>query len=242
MRGVDTVLATGTHHELRNFMKVVSTLFLTATAMISAVALHAGTNSFVVPEFRGTVNSEAGYWESFTVAYGAPGNLADKAGATTGAILTQTGSSGSFITGTGNIYDFSEGIQAFQLTDATSFTLGTVVLQTRTLGSELDYSSVTLSYTDGSGTHTLAPTSYLELDRGTTLGASVSSLFQWNLTGLAVTDYSVSFNGAGPSVSFDAMTLDTWNQHTLVVPEPSTYALLGLSGLMLGWRTLRRRR
>lgn len=242
MRGVGAVPATGTHRELRSTMKVVSTLFLSATALISATTLHAGTNNFVVPEFRGTANSEAGYWESFTVAYGAPGNLADKAGSTTGAILTQNGSPGSFITGTGNIYDFSEGIQAFQLTDATSFTLGTVVLQTRTLGSELDYSSVSLFYTDGSGTHSLAPTSYLELDRGTTLGASVSSLFQWNLTGLAVNEYSISFNGAGPSVSFDAMTLDTWNQHTLVVPEPSTYALLGLGSLMLGWRTLRKRR
>lgn len=223
-------------------MKVVSTLFLTATVLLSAASLHAGTNNFVVPEFRGTADSEAGYWESFTVALGAHGNLANMAGATTGAILTQMGSAGSFITGTGNIYDFSEGIQAFHLTDATTFTLGTVVLQTRTLGSELDYSSVTLTYTDAGGIHSLAPESYLELDRGTTLGASVSSLFQWNLTGLAVNEYSISFNGAGPSVSFDAMTLDTWNQYALVVPEPSTYALLGLGGVMLGWRTLRRRR
>ena len=242
MRGVGTVPATGTHRELRSPMKVVSTLLLTATALTSAATLHAGTNNFVVPEFRGTANSEAGYWETFSVAYGAPGNLADKAGATTGAILTQNGSASSFITGSGNIYDFSEGIQAFQLTDATSFTLGTVVLQTRTLGSELNYGSVTLTYTDAVGTHSLAPVSYLELDRGTTLGASVSSLFQWNLTGLAVNEYSIAFNGAGPSVSFDAMTLDTWNQHMLVVPEPSTYALLGLGGLMLGWRTLRKRR
>ena len=59
-------------------MKVVSTLFLSATALISATTLHAGTNNFVVPEFRGTANSEAGYWESFTVAYGAPGNLAQQ--------------------------------------------------------------------------------------------------------------------------------------------------------------------
>lgn len=223
-------------------MNVFSNLAIASTVLFSTTTLRAGTNNFVVPEFRGTANSEAGYWESFTIAYGAPGNSADMAGATTGAILTQTGSAGSFITGTGNIYDFSEGIQAFQVSDATPFTPGTVVLQTRTLGSELDYGSVTLSYTDGSGVHSLSPASHLELDRGTTLGASVSSLFQWDLTGLAVTEYSISFNGAGPSVSFDAMTLDTWNQYALVVPEPSTYALLGLGGAMLGWRTLRRRR
>ncbi len=242
MRGVGVVSATGTHRELRSSMNVVSTYFTAAAALLSAATLHAGTNNFVVPELRDSANSEAGYWESFTVAYGVPGNLADKAGSTTGAILTQTGSAASFITGTGNIYDFSDGIQAFQLTDATPFSLGTVVLQTRTLGSELDYSSVALTYSDGFGTHSLAPVSRLELDRGTTLGASVSSLYQWDLTGLAVNEYSISFHGAGPSVSFDAMTLDTWNQYALVVPEPSTYALLGLGGVMLGWRTLRRRR
>lgn len=242
MRGVATMLATGTHRELRSNMNVVLNLSIVTAVAFSATTLHAGTNNFVVPEFRGTANSEAGYWESFTVAFGAPGNLADKAGATTGAILTQNGSAASFITGTGNIYDFSDGIQAFQLTDATAFTLGTVVLQTRTLGSELDYGSVFLSYSDGAGTHSLAPVSRLELDRGTTLGASVSTLYQWDLTGLSVNEYSISFHGAGPSVSFDAMTLDTWNQYALVVPEPSTYALLGLGGVMLGWRTLRRRR
>ena len=177
-----------------------------------------------------------------SVAFGAPGNLADKAGSTTGAILTQTGSASSFITGSGNIYDSSASIQSFQLTDATPFSLGTVVLQTRTLGSELDYGSVFLSYSDGTGSHSLAPLARLELDRGTTLGASVSSLYQWDLSGLGVTAYSLSFNGAGPSVSFDSMTVDTWNQFATVVPEPSTYALLGLGGLMLGWRTIRRRR
>jgi hypothetical protein len=242
MRGVASMPAAGTYRELRSIMNVVLNLSIAIAVAFSATTLRAGTNNFVVPEFRGTANSEAGYWESFTVAFGAPGNLADKAGATTGAVLTQNGSTASFITGSGNIYDFSEGIQAFQLTDATPFTLGTVVLQTRTLGSEVNYGSVTLTYTDAGGVHSLAPESHLELDRGTTLGASVSSLFQWDLTGLTVNEYSIAFNGADPSVSFDAMTLDTWNQYALVVPEPSTYALLGLGGVMLGWRTLRRRR
>jgi hypothetical protein len=225
-------------------MQLVSFLpgaVLAATLALGGASAHASTNNFVVPDFRGSPDSEAGYWESFTVPFGSPGNLANMAGATTGAILTQTGSAGSFITGTGNIYDFSTELQAFSLADATPFSLGTVVLQTRTLGSELNYGAVSLSYTDGSGTHSLAPLAHIELDRGTTLGASVSSLFQWNLSGLGVSEYAITFAGAGPSVSFDAMTLDTWNQFAVVVPEPSTYALLGLGSLMLGWRMMRRR-
>jgi hypothetical protein len=225
-------------------MKLVSFVPGAACAALlafGAASASAATNNFVVPGFRGSPDSEAGYWERFTVAFGLPGNPADQGGSTTGAFLAQVGSTNAFITGSGNIYDFSDAIQRFTLTDATPFSLGTVVLQTRTLGSELDYSGVLLSYTDGTGSHSLAPLPRIELDRGTTLGASVSSLFQWNLAGLGVTDYSITFAGAGSSVSFDAMTLDTWNQFAVVVPEPSTWALLGLGALMLGWRSMRRR-
>lgn len=31
----------------------------------SAVLAHAGTNGFIVPSFRGSPNSQAGYWETF---------------------------------------------------------------------------------------------------------------------------------------------------------------------------------
>src|SRR5688572_20058921 len=112
-------------------MKPVSFLLRAAPAALltlGAAVVHAGTNNFVVPEFRGSPDSEAGYWESFTVPFGLPGNLANMGGSTTGAILTQTGSPASFITGTGNIYDFSTALQSFMLTDATPFSLGMVVL------------------------------------------------------------------------------------------------------------------
>lgn len=209
-------------------MKINQLLLGTLVAFLSITTSTRGsTNGFVVPTFRTSANSEAGYWERFTVAYGAPGNQADQANATTGAVLIQDGSASSFITGSGNIYDFENALQSFTLLDSTPFTLGTVVLQTRSLGSELDYGAVVLNYNDGTGSHSLAPVERLELDRGTTLGASVSSLFQWDLTGLNVKDYSLTFRGAGPSVSFDAMTLDTWKEFA-VVPEPSTFVLAGL--------------
>ena len=195
-------------------------------------AAQASTNGFVVPSFRGSASSEAGYWESFTVPFGTPGNPANIVGATTGAILTQDGSSAAFITGSGNIYDFSTTLQSFKVADSTPFSLGTVVLQTRSLGSELDYGSFLLNYSDNTGMHSLVPLSRVELDRGTILGASVSSLFQWNLSGLNVSEYSLSFAGASPSVSFDSMTLDTWTQFT-AVPEPSTSAILGLGAWIM---------
>jgi PEP-CTERM motif-containing protein len=187
---------------------------------------HAATNGFFVPYFRGSANSEAGYWESFTVREGPPGNLADRPGATTGAVLTQT-APGTIPLSSGNIYS-PTAITIFNLVDATPFTLGTVVLQIHTGagGNELDYGSMLFSYTDGTGTHNVSPSVESELDRSN----GVSHFWQWNLTGLDITSYRLDFRTALESTSFDAMTLDTWNQFT-PVPEPST---LGLASLGIG--------
>jgi hypothetical protein len=174
--------------------------------------VFAGTNGFFVPFFRGATGSQAGYWETFTVPVGVPGNLADRPGATTGAVLTQSDTN-AFLTGSGNVYNLN-GVSAFVLSDSTPFNLGTVVLQIRTLGSELDYGSVVLNYTNGSGPQSLLPLRRVELNRANQpgLGATVSSLWQWDLSGLNVTSYTISFRAVGVSLSFDSMTLDTTNQ------------------------------
>lgn len=200
--------------------------------LVAAGAAEAATNGFFAPAWRGTANSEAGYWEQFSVAVGVPGNLADRPGATTGAVLTQTDPLG-FLTGSLNIYNL-DGTSRFTLTDSTPFTLGTVLLQTRTIGAELDYNSIAFTYTDGNGTHTLTPLFRYESDRGSVpgLGATVSSAWQWDLTGLGVTDYTISFAAAGPSLSFDSLTLDTAAVFS-VVPEPATAALGALGALIL---------
>lgn len=198
-----------------------STIFLTgmvAFAVSTASSLWAGTNGFVVPTFRGTANSESGYWENFTTAVGAPGNLPDQPGATTDAVLTQTNAAG-LITGSGNLY--CTDIASFQLANATPLTNGTVVLQARTQGSELDYASVVLVYSNDLGEHTVAPLFRYELSRVAVpgLGFGVSSLWQWDLSGLGVTNCVIYFKASGPHTSFDSLTLDTAEQFTKAFPQ-----------------------
>ncbi len=217
-------------------MKINRTTFalfgiITVAALTVPADLLAATNGFVVPSFRGSANSEAGYWEVFSVPVGAPGNLPDQPGATTDAVLTQTNSS-AFLTGSGNIYNLAT--SSFTLADSTPFTLGTVVLQTRTIGSEVDYNSISLTYSNGSGTHSLSPLFRYELNRAVSQGYSVSSLWQWDLSGIGITNYSISFNAAGPSMSFDSMTLDTASQFTKAFPE-QPFTLQSVAANLARW-------
>lgn len=182
-------------------------------------AVAAGTNGFFVPFFRGSSNSASGYWESFSAPVGSP-NRPDRPGATTGAVLMQSDTN-AFLTGSGNIYNLS-GVSAFELSDSATFSLGTVVLQVRSLGGGIDPGSLLLACTNASGPHALAPLSRVELHRGNQpgLGATVSSLWQWDLSALGVTSYSVSFRAAGASLSFDALTLDTWARFAPLFTTP----------------------
>ncbi len=140
-------------------------------------------------------------------------------------------SASAFVTGSGNLYD-PAAATGFVLGDSVPFALGTVVLQVRTLGAELKYDAIRLTHTDLAGTHTLEPLSRVELDRGTVLGASVSSLWQWDLVGRGVTDYEITFESDGSSLSLDALTLDAWNGFA-AVPEPSVAAMVLLGSAIL---------
>lgn len=188
----------------------------------------AGTNGFYVPSFRGGPGAQAGYWESFTVAVGAPGNKANFGNDTT-SVLTQYEVS-AMVLGSGNIYN-QPSASEFTISYSGGGPVGQVILQARTSGSELDYGSVSLNY--GAGTLTASRT---ELDRvqfGTPgvpgpQGFNVSSAWQWDLSPYAVSGYTISFKAAEPSLSFDSATLDTQ-----VVPEPGTWALAGLGVMTL---------
>ena len=199
-----------------NRSKIVLAGLTTLAVATASSNLLAGTNGFVVPTFRASANSEFGYWESFPVPFGAPGNLPDQPGATTVAVLTQLNTN-AFITGSGNLYNLST--SSFVLADSTPFALGTVVMQTRSIGSELDYSSVSLVYSNLSGEHTLGPLFRHELNRAAGQGVNVSSLWQWDLTRLGVSNYSIMFSAAGGSVSFDSLMLDVADQFAPAFPQ-----------------------
>lgn len=201
--------------------RIAVPLSLTLSLLATGLARGA-TNGFLVPPFRGGSNSQSGYWEVFTVPAGAPGNLADRPGSTTQAVLTQHDPN-AILTGSGNVYN-PAGLSAFSLVDATPFAVGTVVLQTRTLGSELDYASVTLSYSNLTGLHAAPPARRVELDRTPVpgLGVAVSALWQWDLSDRLASSYEIRFAAAEPSASFDSLTLDTADQFRPLFTAPIT--------------------
>jgi hypothetical protein len=214
-----------------NPSRTVLTSLAALALVIPSSSLLAGTNGFVVPTFRGSPNSEFGYWEKFTVPFGAPGNLPDQSGATSGAVLTQLNTN-AFLTGSGNIYNLST--SSFALADSAAFTLGTVILQTRTIGTELDYASISLVYSNDSGEHVLPPPFHYELDRTAGQGVNVSSLWQWDLTGLDVVNYTIVFHAAGESLSFDSLTLDVANQFAPAFPK-QPFALRSAAANIARW-------
>jgi len=189
------------------------------------------TANFVVPFYRGLSDTEWAGWDDFTIPVGSPGNAPDVAGSTGHGVITQTDSS-AFVTSGGNIYSFAAPTH-FNVADDTSYILGSVVFQARTLGTEMDYGSVRLQYDNGGGLQTLSATR-LELDRtslGGFGGSGVSSLWEWDVSALNIDDFSIVFDASGSSMSFAAATLDTASVE--VVPEPSTYALMALGGFAM---------
>ncbi len=214
-------------------MKTMIQKSLLLAGLTVAGSALATTNGFVVPFFRGQPTTTAGGWEVFTSASTpAPANQPDLPGNLSGANIVQL-DPGAFVTGSGNIYNIA-GVSSFVLTHNPAEPVGWVTLQVRSLGAEIDYSSVRLSYELGGVTQSLAPLGRVELDRGLQLGVNVSSRWDWDVNALGLSSYRIEFAAAGPSLSMDAIVLDTAGVG--VVPEPSTWALLAFGASALAWQ------
>ncbi|MES2707741.1 MAG: PEP-CTERM sorting domain-containing protein [Verrucomicrobiota bacterium] len=158
--------------------------------------------------------------------------------------ISQTdASAGAFIIGPGlagggNIYSFSKAT-SFLVTDSTPYTAQNVLFQFLTSGTEIDYSTIRLNYDNGGAPASLFPTFTAEISRagagGPFGGGTVEYAAQWNLSGLGISSYTISFAGGSSSVSFQAASLDTSPAAFVqAVPEPAAglMALLGAAGMI----------
>jgi hypothetical protein len=184
---------------------------------------EASVTNYITPSFRNAAGSESAFWnESFTNAYGganqaavaAPGGLV-----LANASVAQT-AQGAFIIGGpggGDIYSFGSTntfILNYAVSRPTNYAngIGGVVFQTETAGTELDYSSVVLSFNTCSGAQTLVAArneAYRNTgDSGFGPSSDVVSEWQWPALPAGVTSFSIIFNGAGTSVDFERAMLD----------------------------------
>src|SRR6188508_1558852 len=108
--------------------------------LAGALTTSAATNGFFVPAFRGQPGSTFDGWESFSVGVGSPGNLGDLTGSSATANLLQK-ASGGMVLGSGNLYN-GENPSQFEIRYGGDAQVEQVILQIRTLGTELSYDSV----------------------------------------------------------------------------------------------------
>jgi hypothetical protein len=200
----------------------------------------------------GAGNSVAYHWNNFALGGTYPGPFTpDQALFGPGlpaATLTETTGT-AFLTGGGNIYAPSTAIAVSATIPNYALSTGpggahqtTVFLQTRTLGSEIDYAGLTLSWTQGAGLMSMTPASanyFQELERaplGGFGGFSVTRIWGFDVP-FNPGEFVVTFAGAASSVSLDQFRVDTF---TTPVPEPSALVLLGAAAAV-AWRRRTRR-
>jgi len=185
--------------------------------------------NLLTPGFRGDSGTEYTGWNIFTEPYLGL-NHGDVAAAASNPTLVQNLTSTAFLTSGFNIYSFSAatGFEIANNTSGTIGALGTVVFQFDALGTFLDYSTIKLNYSGGS--ISLNPTSIISESRvisGGFGGYTNRAAMQWNLTGLGITDYTISFQSLGSSTSFNSASLDTSTTNSEVVPLARTFAAGG---------------
>jgi autotransporter-associated beta strand protein len=207
---------------------------------------------YLTPGWRGTAGTEFSSWDVFYSRYNginypdmaAPngtGRLASAAGFTPPAgslpgnpyafwhlnnpTITQTGTSTAFIIGPGtegNIYSFTAPT-SYVLADSTPYTLGSVNLQFQTDGSLMDFDSIRLVANGQEYAPTNFVTEYL-VSISARGGITNRTGAQWNLTGLGITSYTITFHSATSSNSLQQVLLDTTPTYVEAVQSARTWS------------------
>jgi hypothetical protein len=170
------------------------------------LAFAAPFDSSVVPPFRGTPCSHYAGWETFTMAFGGV-NSPDVAGSTAVNATLEQLLPGAILTSGGNIYH-PFAATAFEVSDSVPSDLQEVVLQVSTLGSQRNYGSFILIYTDGGGIQQVrSPDVFTVLEQNP---GDEELYFQWDMSVVSdtVLSYTINFIATAPSMSLDAVTLD----------------------------------
>lgn len=168
--------------------------------------------ALLAPDFRASSNPASEYtaWNIFSNPYDAP-NYGDVAASASNPSLTQTLDPNAFITSGFNIYSFSAATGYTVANAANGATpLTNVVFQFDTLGTLIDYDSIRLNY---NGSASAAPIDFISENRAINSGFGGLTnrvAAQWDLTGLNVTNFTITFRALGSSNSFNLAALDTF--------------------------------
>lgn len=216
------------------FQKASSRLFFIALICLISPLASGQSGGFVIPSFRGDTGADFAYWDLFrnepskasNYLYDNPPALLDGLGMDDYGNLTtafaprtslrQTGTSSCFVTSSGALYSFAETIRfemSYTAPLAVAGEVTNVIFQTQTGGSRLDVNNPRLVYTaitPGGPVSFELPPNFKGLDDPQTgsFGERLVSAFQWNLTGLNVRQFKITFSAPGSSMAFWQAQLD----------------------------------
>lgn len=201
---------------------------LAGLAAGSRPAKAAVSGSFVIPDFRPDAGTRFSYWGRFTLPAGrstsyqfdhSPNvlNIVDDDGNpsnwNTNAKLQQVLTGTCFVTSSGALYSFSDAT-GFEIsyTHTGQAPVAGVVFQIRYAGTDPLAESVRLRYQPtGGGAPVLLAPAFKALDHPGTagFGEQIVRGYEWNLTGLGVTDYRIQFQSETSSMALYEVQLDT---------------------------------
>lgn len=181
-------------------------------------------NTYLVPDFSENEDSEfaefdrnihpyTSWSDPFNTAIPANVNTPDPDGLSTNldAVIAQTGTSSAIVAGSGGFYS-SEAPLAFTVFDDPAYNVGQVIFQAGTVATQPDPDSAFLYYRETPGGAISSALSYTNIgflsDNSGAFSAGVTA-WEWDLSGLNVAEFYITFNSLGPNMSYRRSVLDT---------------------------------